>query len=129
MPLDPEFKKHLHSSRAELRAQLEGPWREGLEAHITEVRRTFQISAGFYEKLVAPDAGSMAIAATCRGSDRLKIEFHKFGVRSLSHWLVFIIFSVLRSLLPGVAHNFMAVGIAQLEGGAFRAGFRQNADA
>jgi hypothetical protein len=99
----------------ELRAKLEGPWREALERHMNEVRRTFEISTGFYEKLAALDAGSIAIAATVGAAVVAKAGATTPAVLSLTHRLVYIIFALLASLILGVLHNFIVVGIAQFE--------------
>jgi hypothetical protein len=100
---------------AEMKAQLEGPWKEALERHTDEVRRTFQISTGFYEKLVALDAASIAIAASVGGTMIAKAATPNPALPSISHWLVWIILALWLSLICGVAHNFVVVGIAQLE--------------
>jgi uncharacterized membrane protein YciS (DUF1049 family) len=100
---------------AEIKAQFEGPWKEALERHTNEVRRSFQISTGFYEKLVAVDAASIAIAASVGGMMIAKAATPNPSLSSISHWLVWIILALWLSLICGVAHNFVIVGIAQLE--------------
>jgi hypothetical protein len=100
---------------AEMKAQLEGPWKEALERHTDEARRTLQISTGFYEKLVALDAASIAIAASVGGTMIAKAATPNPALPSISHWLVWIILALWLSLICGVAHNFVVVGIAQLE--------------
>lgn len=100
---------------AELLAQFEGSWKEPFEKHTEEIRRTFEISTGFYEKLVALDAASIAIAASVGGALIAKAGTPSPELRSVSHWLVWIIVLLWVSLVSGVGHNFVVVGIAQLE--------------
>jgi predicted small secreted protein len=108
---------------AELQAHFEASWKEAFEQHTDEVRRTIQIRTGFYEKLVTLDTASIAIAASVSVAMITKGVTPNPALSSVSHWLVWIIFLLWVSLISGVAHNFVVVGIAQLEAAHSNLGF------
>ncbi|HUB17050.1 MAG TPA: hypothetical protein VL990_00345 [Acidobacteriaceae bacterium] len=64
---------------------------------------------------MALDAGSIAIAASVGVALVARATPPTEIVRSLSHWLVCIIFTFLFSLVLGVAHNLIAVWIVQVD--------------
>jgi len=93
------------------RADLKQDWQE----HEREFRRSLEISAGFYEKLVALDAGSIAVAASLGIALVAKPQLQFGPVHAIAHWLVLVTVFLWLSLLCAVFHNFAVVGIAKLD--------------
>jgi hypothetical protein len=89
--------------------------KEAYREHEKELRRSREISTGFYEKLLALDAGSLAVAASIGVALAAKPD-SQFGSRNVfNQWLVVITVFLWVSLICAVSHNFVAVYIAKLE--------------
>jgi len=88
---------------------------EAYKEHEKESRRSLGISTGFYEKLSALDAGSIAVAASIGIALIAKPQLQSSSLRAAARWLVVITVSLWLSLVCAVFHNFVAVAIAKLE--------------
>jgi hypothetical protein len=108
----------MSDTNATLPPELQSKFEEGVliafEKHREEVRRSFEISNSFYDKLSALDAGSIALAASV-GFSIIARAGTASGLHTISHWPVFIICSLWVSLVCAVLHNFVGVRIARLE--------------
>lgn len=83
--------------------------------HQKELRRSVEIGSGFYDKLAALSAGSLAIVASVGIAVLAKFGFTSSTLRSFSHWLVCIAVLLWIALLSAVIHNLALVHIANLE--------------
>lgn len=99
-PLSPE-------QRARFQEGLKEPYKE----HEQEKRRGLEINAGFFEKLSALNAGSIAIAA----SIILAIEARPNVVRTVLHQILTVVALLGVSLLLGILHNFLAAVVSKVE--------------
>jgi len=80
-----------------------------------ESRRSLEIRAGFYDKLSALSAGSIALTVSV-GIALLGKSAVPFGsVHSQLSWLLWISGCLMTSLLCSIFHNFIFVNIARLE--------------
>src|ERR1035438_10196173 len=91
---------------------LEGELRTAYAEHEKEMRRSIDISAGFFDKLSALDGGSIALAASVIIALTAKPEFASGRAREIVHGLVVIVILLWASLISAVMHNFLAVRIA-----------------
>src|SRR5882762_5202300 len=94
--------------------------------HEDEKRRSLGISAGFYEKLAALDAGSIAVAASITLTILLKSEIKADSVKPVIHELLFVVACLWASLVLSILHNFLATIFAYLETAYSEADFLWN---
>jgi hypothetical protein len=85
--------------------------KEPYKEHEQEKRRGLEINAGFFEKLSALNAGSIAVAA----SIILAIEARPNVVRTVLHQILIVVALLGVSLLLGILHNFLAAVVAKVE--------------
>lgn len=88
--------------------------------HEQERRRSAEIGASFFEKVAALSAGSIAVAATVGIAVIPRSGLPYLLLRSFSHWLFFIVLSLLIALLSAVLHNLCLALIAQLDAASAR---------
>jgi hypothetical protein len=100
LPLSPEQMTRFQEGMKE-------PYKE----HEQEKRRGLEINVGFFEKLSALNAGSIALAA----SIILAIEARSNAVRTVLHQILIVVALLGASLLLGILHNFLAAVVAKLE--------------
>jgi hypothetical protein len=89
--------------------------KEAYKEHEKEFRRSVEISTGFYEKLSALDAGSIAAAVSIGIALIVRSQLQPGSLHAIAHWLVVIVFSLWLSLVCAVIHNYAVVDIAKLE--------------
>lgn len=99
----------------ELQSKFEAAYLPAFAEHTKEVRRSFEIGAGFYDKLAALSAGSIAIAASVGVSMVVRTGSHSQSFHRYSLWLAFAISSLWISLIGAVGHNYVMVYIARLD--------------
>jgi len=85
----------------ELPPELETGVLEDYKVHQIELRRSAEISAGFYEKLAALNAGSMAISVSVG-----LVILTKQDLRQFSHGFLVLILCFWLSLFSAIVHNF-----------------------
>ena len=96
-------------------SELEAEFLEGYKEYEAEVRRSIEISSGFYEKLSALDAGSIAIAVSVGMAIAANPTFRSFAPFSIVHWLIATIILLWTSLITSVLHNFLSLRVARLD--------------
>jgi hypothetical protein len=80
-----------------------------------ELRRSFEISTGFIDKISVLDAGSIAVLASVIIAITARSDLSPCQLRQIVDGLVVIAFLFLLSLVSTVVHHFLAVGIAKSE--------------
>jgi hypothetical protein len=80
-----------------------------------ELRRSLELSASFYEKLAALNAGSIAVAVSVGVALFGKTAPHSALTHSNLTWLVAIAFFLWFSLICAIGHNALFIKIARLE--------------
>jgi ABC-type multidrug transport system fused ATPase/permease subunit len=80
-----------------------------------ELRRSFEISTGFIDKISVLDAGSIAVAASVIIAITTRSDLSPCQLRQIVDGLVLIVILFLISLVFTVVHHFLAVRIAKLE--------------
>jgi hypothetical protein len=104
-PLSPE-------QNARFLAGIMEPYKE----HQQEKRRVLALNAGFFEKLSALNAGSIAVAASIILAIVLKSDAPRLAVRPVLHEILIVVALLWGSLLLAIFHNFLgAVIYGQLE--------------
>jgi uncharacterized membrane protein len=98
-----------------LQDRFEAAVKEAYKEHEKEFRRSLKISTSFYEKLLALNAGSIAVAASIGIALIAKPELRSGSLHAIAHWLVVITIFLFVSLVCAVVHNFVVVGIAKSE--------------
>ena len=93
-----------------VRSQIEASLQDYYAVHRDEVRRSLEISTGYYEKLATFDAGSIAILVTVG----LAI-LNKSDLNRLSHGLLIVIVCFWVSLLTAICHNYLLLWSAKLD--------------
>jgi len=89
---------------------------EGVEAKAgQELRRSLELSASFYEKLAALDAGSIAIAVSVGVALLGTAALHSAFLHSNINWLVTVAFFLWFSLICAIGHNALFIKVARLE--------------
>ena len=83
---------------------------EDYKVHQIELRRSMEISAGFYDKLVALNAGSIAISVSVG-----LVILNKQDLRQLSHGFFFLILCFWLSLFSAIVHNYLFRWSAKLD--------------
>jgi len=76
------------------------------------VRRSLEISAGFFDKLSVLNAGSIAVAASVTIAIIARPDLISSQFRSIVHGLVVIVFLLWASLICAVIRNFLSAIIA-----------------
>jgi len=87
----------------------EGESKTAYAKHEKTLRRSIDISVGFFDKLSALDGGSIALAASVIIALTAKPEFASGRVREIVHGLVVIVILLWASLICAVLHNFLSV--------------------
>jgi hypothetical protein len=107
---------------SELNPNMFGPWAAEVivayKEYEKELRRSFEISAGFIDKVSALDAGSIALAASVIIAITAKSDLPPYllcRMHQIVHGLVVIVFLLLVSLVLTVLHHFLVVHIARLD--------------
>lgn len=80
-----------------------------------ELRRSLEISASFYEKLAALNAGSIAVAVSVAVALLGKAALHSAFLHSNMNWLVAVAFFLWFSLICSIGHNALFTKVARLE--------------
>jgi hypothetical protein len=80
-----------------------------------ELRRSLELSASFYEKLAALNAGSIAVAVSVGVALLGKAAPHSAFLHSNLNWLVAVAFFLWLSLICAIGHNALFIKVARLE--------------
>lgn len=89
---------------------------EGVEARADqELRRSLELSASFYEKLAALDAGTIAVAVSVGVALLGTGAIHSAFLHSNIDWLVAVAFFLWSSLICAIGHNALFIKVARLE--------------
>jgi hypothetical protein len=80
-----------------------------------ELRRSLELSASFYEKLAALNAGSIAVAVSVGAALFGKAAPHSPLLHSNLNWLVAVAFFLWFSLISAIGHNAQFIKVARLE--------------
>jgi len=96
-PLSPE---QIEKFMQDIKAALKG--------HEQEKRRSLEVNAGFFDKLAAVSAGSVAVAASIVLAILFKSETRPPWVRTALHELLSVVAFLWFSLILAILHNFLA---------------------
>ena len=80
-----------------------------------ELRRSLELSASFYEKLSALNAGSIAVAVSVGVALLGATAPHSAFLHSNINWLVAIVFFLWFSLICAIGHNVLFIKVARLD--------------
>jgi hypothetical protein len=80
-----------------------------------QLRRSLELSASFYEKLAALNAGSIALAVSVGLALFGKAAPHSAFLHSNLNWLVAVAFFLWFSLICAFGHNTLFIKVARLE--------------
>jgi hypothetical protein len=95
--------------------QFEVDIKEPYKEHESERRRGIEINAGFFEKITALSAGSMAVCASAILAISGKSDIHSGSTRMAVHDLILIADFLGASFLLAIFHNFLAAQVAKLD--------------
>jgi hypothetical protein len=79
-----------------------------------EKRKSLEVSAGFFDKLAAIDAGSIAVSASIILAIVFKSEARPDWVRVALHELLIVVGFLWLSLVLAILHNFLAASVAKV---------------
>ncbi len=88
-----------------------------------ERRKSLEVSAGFFDKLSALNAGSIAVSASIILAVLLKSETHPEWVRVVVHELLSVVGFLWLSLVLAILHNFLAAIVAKVATAQYEAEF------
>jgi hypothetical protein len=95
--------------------RFESEIKESYKEHESERRRSIEISAGFFEKISALSAGSMAVCASIILAISGKYDIHSDSIRVVVRDLILIADFLGASFLLAIVHNFLAVQVSKLD--------------
>jgi len=101
--------------------EIETPFRENEK----EKRRSLEVSSGFFDKVAALSAGSIAVSASIILSVTAKPNVDPCSTRNIVHDLLLIAVLLWASLLLAIFHNFLAAQIAKLDAAISESEFQQ----
>lgn len=81
-------------------------------AHEEERRRSLEVNTGFYDKLAAISAGSIAVVASIVLAVLFKTEPRPVWVRTALHELLIVVLFLWLSLVLAILHNFLVAFLA-----------------
>lgn len=87
--------------------------RASLKEHEQEKRRSLEINVGFFDKLAALSAGSIAVASSIVLAVLSKTTTRTQSVRTVLHELLSVVAFLWLSLVLAILHNFLAVIVAK----------------
>jgi len=91
--------------------EIEIPFKE----HQEERRKSLAVSSGFFDKVAALSAGSIAVSASIILTVTAKSNVDPCSTRKIVHDLLLIAILLWASLLLAILHNFLAAQIAKLD--------------
>ena len=101
--------------------EIETPFKE----HQEEKRKSLAVSSGFFDKVAALSAGSIAVSASIILTVTAKSSVDSWSTRIIIHDLLRIAVLLWASLLLAIFHNFLAVQIAKLDVAISESEFQQ----
>jgi hypothetical protein len=95
--------------------QFEADIKEPFKEHESEKRRSVEIRAGFFEKISALSAGSMAVCASIILAISGQYDIHSDSIRVVIRDLILIADFLGASFLLSILHNFLAAQVTKLD--------------